>query len=269
MERRRLGSRGPELPVVGLGTWATFDVGPEEQPMADAVVDAMLAEGAAVVDSSPMYGRSEGVLGRALGTRREQALVATKIWTPSVEEGHAQLEAQLGFYGGSVDLEQVHNLVAWEEHLGWLEPEREAGRVGLLGATTGRAAQFDELMRAMRSGRLAAVQIPYNPLEREVEEEVLPLAAELGLGVLVMRPLGGDGATIPEPPAEELAPLGVDSWAQALLKWALSDPRVTVVIPATTRPAHARENARAGSPPWFTPDERRLVASLAAAASGA
>ena len=151
MERRRLGSRGPELPVVGLGTWATFDVGPEEQPMADAVVDAMLAEGAAVADSSPMYGRSEGVLGRALGTRREQAFVATKIWTPSARGGPRPARGAARLLRRTVDLEQVHNLVAWEEHLGWLEPERNAGRVGLLGATTGRAAQFDELTR-MRCG---------------------------------------------------------------------------------------------------------------------
>jgi aryl-alcohol dehydrogenase-like predicted oxidoreductase len=263
MERRRLGTNGPELPVVGLGTWLTFDVGSEEQTMADEVVAALLAEGAAMVDSSPMYGRSEAVLGRALDGRREDAFVATKIWTESPEEARGQLQAQLGFYGDRVDLEQVHNLVAWEEHLPWLEAERDAGRIGSLGGTLGRQARFDELARAMRTGRLDAVQVPYNPLEREVEEEILPLAAELGLGVLVMRPLGGDRVQIRAPAPRELEPLGVESWAQALLKWSLSDPRITVVIPATTNVEHARENARAGSAPWFDADQRRLVAALA------
>ena len=115
----------------------------------------------------------------------------------------------------------------------------------------------------MRTGRLDAIQIPLNPHEREVEAEILPLAAELGLGVLVMRPLGGDGSVIPAPDPGELEPLGVETWAQALLKWALSDPRVTAVIPATRRPDHARENVVAGSPPWSGPDERRFVEALA------
>jgi aryl-alcohol dehydrogenase-like predicted oxidoreductase len=264
METRRLGAIGPELPVVGLGTWLTFDVGPEGQQMADDVVGTLLDEGATVADSSPMYGRSEAVLGRALGDRRREAFVATKVWTRSSEEARRQLEAQLGFYEGRIDLEQVHNLVAWEEHLPWLERERDAGRISLLGATHYSASALDELERVMRTGRIAAVQIPYNPAERAVERRILPLAEELGLGVLVMRPLG-EGALLPGPDERALEPLGVGSWAQALLKWALSDPRVTVVIPATSIPEHARENARAGSPPWFDPDQRRLVEELARA----
>lgn len=263
METRRFEKAGLDLPVIGLGTWLTFDVGAEQEKMADAVVAAMLDEGARVVDSSPMYGRAEQVLGGALGRRRDEGFVATKIWARSVEEGREQLKAQLGFYGGRVELEQVHNLLAWEDHLLWLERERETGRIGLLGATHYAASAFDELARVMRSGRIDAVQIPYSPLERDVEDEILPLAEELGLGVLVMRPLGGEGALLPGPDPRELAPLGVESWAEALLKWALSDPRVGVVIPATTDPEHARRNALAGSPPWLDAEQRNLVERLA------
>jgi aryl-alcohol dehydrogenase-like predicted oxidoreductase len=261
MERRTLGRTGVDLPVVGLGTWLTFDVPDDEQEGVDAVVAAGFREGTRLVDSSPMYGRAERVLGRALDGFREQAFVATKIWTSSVEEGRAQLEDQLDFYEGRVDLEQVHNLVAWEAHLGWLESEREAGRVRYFGATHYAASAFGELARVMRTGAIDAIQIPYNPREREVEREILPLAEELSLGVVVMRPLG-KGALLPGPGVDKLASLGVETWAEALLKWALSDPRVTAVIPATTSPEHARQNARAGSSPWFGPEERRYVEEL-------
>jgi aryl-alcohol dehydrogenase-like predicted oxidoreductase len=265
MERRRLGKASLELPVVGLGTWRTFDLPEAQQGTADAVVEAAFDEGARLVDSSPMYGRAERILGRALDGRRDEAVVATKIWAGSTEEGRAQFAAQLGFYGGYVDLEQVHNLVAWEDQLAWLESEREAGRVRLLGATHYSPTAFGELERVMRSGRIEAIQVPFNPVEREIERRILPLAQELGLGVIVMRPLGGSGSLIPGPDPRELEQLGIETWAQALLKWALSDPRVTAVIPATSDREHARENALAGSQPWFEPSQRRVVERLAAA----
>lgn len=264
MEKRRFGRAGLELPVIGLGTWQTLDLAPEREVLAAPVVGKALSAGTRVFDSSPMYGRAEGVLGRALAPRRSEAFVATKIWTPSASEARRQLEAQLGWFAGSVDLEQVHNLVAWEERLDWLERERALGHVRLLGATHYQSSAFGELERVMRTGRIDAIQVPYNPLEREVEERILPLAAELDLGVIAMRPLGGEGALMPGPDPDELEPLGVDTWAQALLKWALSEPRVHVVIPATANPDHARENAVAGAPPWFGPTERKLVQELAA-----
>jgi aryl-alcohol dehydrogenase-like predicted oxidoreductase len=267
MERRRLGARGPELPVVGMGTWQTLDArGSEARTRAHEVVAAALDAGSTVLDSSPMYGESERVLGEALGERRGEAFVATKVWTRDARDGIRQVERALGFYGGRVDLYQVHNLVAWREHLPMLEQRRDRGEVGLIGATHYSPAAFDELAALMRSGRIEAIQIPYNPHERDVEREILPLAAELGLGVLVMRPLGEGALVRRAPDPRELAPLrefGVTTWGQALLKWALSDERCTVVIPATSRPERLAENAAAGRPPWFGRDERALVERLA------
>jgi aryl-alcohol dehydrogenase-like predicted oxidoreductase len=261
-EQRSLGN--VKVPAVGLGTWRVFDLAPAEEETARAVVEAAFDAGVRLADTSPMYGRAEAVLGRALEGRRDEAFVATKIWTSSAGEARRQLADQLGWYG-HVELEQIHNLVAWREHLPWLEEERDAGRIGAIGATHYLPSAFDELETVMRTGRIEAVQVPYNPRARECEMRILPLAEELGLGVIVMEPLGGSGSLIPAPPASELEPLGVETWAQALIRWALSNPRISVVIPATSNPAHARENARAGETPFFDEDERRLVERLARA----
>ena len=258
MEHRSLG------PVVGLGTWATFD---SDARLAGDVVASALGAGTAVFDSSPMYGGAERSLAQALRARRDRATVATKVWAPRVDEGKRQLERQVRFFG-RVEIEQVHNLVAWEEHLPWLEREREEGRVRLLGVTHYSSSAFDELERALRTGCFDTVQLPLSPAERECERRLLPLAVELGIAVIVMRPLGGAGsrlvrAALSAGALEPLRPFGVETWAQALLKWALSDPRVDVVIPATSKPARAAENARAGEPPWLPEAERGLVERLA------
>lgn len=258
MEVRPFGASGLDVPVIGLGTCTVFDLAPRREGRARSVVQTALGAGVRLVDTSPMYGRAEAVLARALDGVRDRALVATKIWTPSIEEGRRQLERQLALFAGRIELEQVHNLVAWREHLDWLEGERDSGRVGLIGATHWDAGAFDELERVMRSGRIQAVQVPYNPREREAERRILPLAQDLGIGVIAMRPFA-EGGLLPGPGDEVLRALGVRSWAEALLKWTLSDPRVHVAIPASSSPAHALENARAGEPPWLDDEGRRLV----------
>ncbi len=265
METRPLGTGGPAVGVVGMGTWQTLDVAGAAARERHGVVHEALDAGTTLFDTSPMYGRSPAVLAEALGTRRAEAAVATKVWTPSPDEGRRQIEASLALFG-RVECYQVHNLVAWREHLPRLEDLCRDGRVDVVGATHYSTGAFDELEEVMRTGRIRMIQIPYNPRERTVERRILPLAADLGLGVLVMWPLGAGSLVARSPAADALRPLepfGVRTWAQALLKWALSDPRITAVIPATSRSGRPGENAAAGEPPWLGPDERALVESLA------
>jgi aryl-alcohol dehydrogenase-like predicted oxidoreductase len=239
---------GVEVPCVGMGTWQTFDTGQSRQP----VVDKALAAGTRLFDSSPMYGRAEAVLGEALAAHRDEAFVATKIWTSSAAEGREQAERALAWFGGRVDLYQVHNLVATDAQLRLMEELRDQGKVRLIGATHYSPSAFGDLEALMRTGRIDAIQIPYSPRERDVEKRILPLAEELGLGVLVMRPLGGGS----------LVATGKTD-ATTLLKWVLSDPRCTCAIPATSRSGRPTENARAGEPPWLDPEQRDYVARLA------
>ena len=267
MENRALGRGRGSVPVVGLGTWRRLEAAAAAGRHRE-LIEAALRVGIRVLDTSPMYGAAERLLAEALEGRRDRAFVADKVWTPSAEEGVAQLARAVGWYGGRVDLMQVHNLVAWQTHLPMLEAAREQGLVGLIGATHYSAAAFPELAEIMATGRVDTVQVPYNPLEREVERTILPLADERGLGVLLMRPLG-EGQLMRRPPApaelEPLRPFGVTTWGQALIKWGLSDPRVHVSLTATAHPERLAENAAAGQPPWFGPEERAYVLRLATA----
>jgi aryl-alcohol dehydrogenase-like predicted oxidoreductase len=271
IDARPLGrTSGLTVPAVGMGTWQTLDVrGAEAERRAHEIVAEALGAGARFVDSSPMYGEAERVLGEALADDgRDDAIVATKVWTPDDAEAERQVQRALGWYGGRVDLYQVHNLVAWRKRLTLLERERDRGTVVAIGATHYSPSAFGELAEVMRTGRISAIQIPYNPHERDVEREILPLAQDLGLGVVVMRPLGGGRLVRDDPGPAALEPLGafgVETWGQALLKWVLSDARCHVAIPATSRPGRMRENAAAGAPPWLDDEARAYVARLAGA----
>ena len=258
MENRSLGRGRVSVPVVGLGTWRRFEAAAASGQHHE-LIDTAVAAGILLVDTSPMYGDAERLLADALGAKRDQVIIADKVWTPSPEQGAAQLARAVDWYGGRVDLMQIHNLVAWPAHLAMLEAARDRGLVSLIGATHYSAAAFGDLAELMATGRIDTIQVPYNPVQREVERTILPLADELGLDVLLMRPLG-EGRLVRRPPGPaELAPLrpfGVTTWGQALIKWGLSDPRVHVSLAATAHPDRLAENTAAGSPPWFGPEER-------------
>lgn len=267
MEKRSLSPKhvdAPMVPIIGMGTSKTLDT--DDLALAGDVVSAALDAGTTLFDSSPMYGKAERTLGNALGARRSSALVATKVWTDDDAVAERQIEASLSFYGGHIELLQIHNMVRWPERLRRIEELRDSGQVTLIGATHWNAASFDDLEAAMVTGHLDAIQIPYNPREREVEGRLLPLAAELGLGVLIMRPFAAADLMHTAPPVAELAPLepfGIHTWGQALLQWGLCHPATTVSIPATSKPARAQENAAAGDAMPLDEEHRQLISRLA------
>jgi len=265
METRRLGATGLDVSVIGMGTWRTYDVkrADEVRP----VTDAVLVGGAAFFDSSPMYGAAERVLAETLGPRRARVVIATKVWASSAREGREQILRALQWYGGTVDVYQIHNLEAWTIHLPYLEELQAAGRIRAIGITHYSASAFDRMAEVIATGRVAVIQVPYSPREREVEKALLPLAEARGLGVILMRPLGVGALAGTTPPARELgflAAYGLTTWAQALLNWGVSDPRVSVTIPATRNVAHARDNCAVGAARRFEADARERVAALAA-----
>ena len=189
MENRNLGRGRVSVPVLGLGTRRRLEAAAASGRHRE-LTGAAIAAGITLFDTSPMYGQAERLLADALDGQRGQVLIADKIWTPSAEEGEVQLARAAAWYGGRVDLMQIHNLMAWPAHLPMLEAARDRGQVGLIGATHYSPAAFGELAELMASGRINAVQVPCNPAQREAERTILPLAGEPGLGVLLMRPLG-------------------------------------------------------------------------------
>ncbi len=271
--QRPIPSTGETIPAVGLGTWRTFDVGasPAEREPLREVLRRFVALGGRVIDSSPMYGAAEAVVGDLaadLGIH-DSLFLATKVWTTGREAGVAQMERSLQrLRTRRLDLMQVHNLVDWQTHLRTLRGWKQAGRLRYLGVTHYTASAYGELERVMRSEPLDFVQLNYSLDEREAERRLLPLARDRGIAVLVNRPfaVGGlFGRVRGQPLPPWAADFDCESWAQFFLKWILGHPAVTCVIPATSRPEHLTDNMRAGQ--GALPDaatRERMAAFLAA-----
>jgi len=264
---RQIPSSGESLPVVGLGTSRVFDVGSDEQaraPLAE-VLRVLVEHGASVVDTSPMYGRAEGVVGdlsTAAGLG-ERLFVATKVWTRGREQGIAQMESSFRLLGvDTVDLMQVHNLVDWRTQLKTLRGWKEEGKIRYLGITHYRVDAFDELESLMRDEPLDFVQLNFSIATPDAEQRLLPLAAERGIAVLVNRPYER-GQTFARVRGKDLpgwaGEIGVSSWGQFFLKWVLAQPAVTCVIPGTSRPKHMLDNLQAGMGPLPDDDQRRRM----------
>jgi diketogulonate reductase-like aldo/keto reductase len=226
---------------------------------------AFFRHGGQVIDSSPMYGSSQEVVGYGLAKtgRRDGVFAADKVWIGSGDDGPEQIEESRAHWGvRRFDLLQVHNLLAWEEHLPALLEMKAAGRLRYVGITTSEGRRHDEIEEIMASRPIDFVQVSYNVLDREVERRVLPLAQEKGIAVLINRPfrqgaLTRDVARHPLPGFA--AELGATTWAQLLLKFIISHPAVTCVIPATTRPAHVRENVAAATGELPDPGMRQRI----------
>jgi diketogulonate reductase-like aldo/keto reductase len=267
--RRPIPSTREEMPIVGLGSWITFNVGsdPVLRDECAAVMAAFFEAGGRMIDSSPMYGSSQPVIGYGLQkVGRPSALFsAEKVWTPSGASGPAQIEQSRRFWGvPKFDLVQVHNLLAWKPHLQTLFQMKAAGALRYVGITTSEGRRHDLLEQIMRSEPIDFVQLSYNVVDREAEARLLPLASERGIAVIVNRPFR-QGELIDRLKREKLpewaAELGVSSWAQLMLKYILAHPAVTVAIPATTRVDHVRENLSAAAGPMPDLAMRQRIAA--------
>ena len=268
---RPIPSTGETLPAVGLGSWITFNVGddPVLRSESAAVMDAFFAAGGRMIDSSPMYGSAQDVIGFGLGKTggTDQVFSADKVWTGDGEDGPSQIERSRQLWRvPRFDLLQVHNLVAWEAHLATLEAMKDAGAVRYVGITTSHGRRHRDFERIMATRPLDFVQLTYNPVDREVEDRLLPLARERGISVIVNRPFRRGGLTqrlAREPLPDWAVDIGAGTWAQVILKFILAHPAVTVAIPATTQPAHAVENLAAANDPLPDADlRRRIVAAI-------
>jgi diketogulonate reductase-like aldo/keto reductase len=270
---RPIPSSGEKIPVVGLGTWRTFDVGASatERAPLEEVLRSFVELGGRVVDSSPMYGAAESVVGDlaaslAIGDR---LFLATKVWTSGRDAGVRQMEQSLQrLRARKLDLMQIHNLLDWRTHLATLREWKASGRVRYVGVTHYTASAYDELERVLRSETLDFVQVNYSLGERDAERRILPLARDRGVAVLANRPFA-EGGLFQRVRGQALPPWAVEldceSWAQLFLKWILAHPAVTCVIPATSRPQHLADNMKAGTGPLPDAATRDRMAALVGA----
>ncbi len=267
IHRRQIGSSGEHLPVIGLGTWQSFDVGPssaERDPLR-SVVRVLIEGGGSVIDSSPMYGRSEAVVGDLVDrdNTRDQLFVATKVWTHGREKGIEQIKRSMDLLKVSqLDLIQIHNLLDWQAHLPTLREMKAQGRVRYIGITHYHEGAHQQLARFMRTEPIDFVQFNYALDDRAAEQSLLPLAAERGIAVLINRPFG-EGTTLKHltrrPLPSLAAELGCETWAELALKYILSNEAVTCVIPGTSQSLHMQSNARARAGPLPDSKLRRKI----------
>jgi diketogulonate reductase-like aldo/keto reductase len=264
---RQIPSSSEAIPAVGLGTWITFNVGddPVLRDECAAVMAAFFEAGGRMIDSSPMYGSSQPVIGHGLAKIGSAPVFsAEKVWTSSGSNGPEQIEQSRRYWGvPRFDLVQVHNLLAWQEHLKTLYAMKDAGQVRYVGITTSEGRRHDLFEEIMRKEKLDFVQLTYNIVDREAEERLLPLARDRGIAVIVNRPFQQGALTRQlegEPLPDWAAEIGAASWAQFILKFILSHPAVTVAIPATSRIDHVRENVAAAVGPLPDQGMRRRMA---------
>jgi len=268
MLTRTIPSSGEKLPVIGLGTWRAFDVDltTDNRRQLEEVLSLFVKLGARVIDSSPMYGRAEEVIGDLTATLgiRDKVFLATKVWTHGKENGIKSMEHSMSLLRTKrIDLIQVHNLLDVHTHLATLREWKEQGRIRYLGITHYEAGAFPGVEKIMRSEKLDFLQINYSLMEREAEQRILPLAQERGIAVLINRPFGaGDlfGKVRSKQLPDWAAEFDCRSWAQFFLKWIVAHPAVTCAIPATDKPAHLEDNMQGGV--GQLPDEnmrRRMV----------
>jgi diketogulonate reductase-like aldo/keto reductase len=247
---RAIPATGEQVPVIGMGSWITFNVGDDEalREQRAQVLQTFFERGGAVIDSSPMYGTSEEVIGYCLARIGDAGPLfsATKVWTPLKWLGPGQMEESRELWGVErFDLMQIHNLVNWESHLETLLEDKEAGRIRYVGITTSHGRRHEEFEKVMATQPLDVVQLTYNILDREAEQRLLPLAAERGLAVVVNRPFRRKQLFRlfePHPLPEWAGEIDCANWAQFFLKFIVSHPAVTCAIPATTRVDHMEEN---------------------------
>jgi aryl-alcohol dehydrogenase-like predicted oxidoreductase len=245
---------GEQLPVIGMGSWQTFDVGDDSQRRAELlkVLQAFFDHGGGVIDSSPMYGTSEQVIGDLLAqvAGKSAVFAATKVWTHGREEGIAQMQRSMQRMGVAVfDLMQIHNLVDWRTHLETLKRWKTEGKVRYIGITTSHGRDHDELERVLETEPFDFVQFTYSIANRRVEQRLLPLAADRGIATLINRPYQGGrlfrrvkGKALPDWAAD----IDCASWGQYFLKFVVSHPAVTCAIPATSKLHHMVDNMGAG-----------------------
>lgn len=261
MSTRKIPSTGEAMPVIGLGTWQTFDVASNALAPLEEVLREFAALGGKMIDSSPMYGRSEDIAGELMAklNLRDKLFVATKVWTSGKVQGIAQMEDSMKkLRAKPIDLMQVHNLLDADTHLDTLRAWKEEKRVKYIGVTHYTASAYDSVVRTITKQKVDFLQINYSAGEREAEQRVLPLARERGIAVIVNRPFAG-GGLLRQLRDKPLPPFAKDidcaSWAQLLLKFVLSHPAVTCAIPATSKIEHLRDNMAAGG--GRMPDEKQ------------